>query len=62
MSKTCYWDEKLKMQCERDCTPAEEAEIAARKAAPPPSPPPPTLKEFLVTKGTITQSEADGVK
>jgi hypothetical protein len=35
MSKTLEWDSLLHRQVERDCTPAEEDEIAARKAAPP---------------------------
>lgn len=38
MSKVCYWDSASHSQKERDATPAEEAEIAARKAAPPPVP------------------------
>lgn len=38
MSTVCYWDSESQSQKERDCTPEEEAEIAARKAAPPPVP------------------------
>ena len=29
--KTCYWDNETKQQLERDCTPAEVAEIELRK-------------------------------
>jgi hypothetical protein len=35
MSTTCYWDEEAGEQRERDCTPEEESEIAARRNAGP---------------------------
>ena len=34
--KTCYWDNETKQQLERDCTPAETAEIELRKLPQPP--------------------------
>lgn len=36
--KVCYWDEVTQSQKERDATPAEVAEIEARKTAPAPVP------------------------
>ena len=35
MYKVCYWDAEAKAQKERDATPAEVAEIDARRNAPP---------------------------
>jgi hypothetical protein len=32
MDYVCYWDEKTKTQKTRPCTPAEQAEVDARRA------------------------------
>ena len=47
MSKTAYWDDATQSTLVRDCTPEEEAEIAARKNAPPPVPQSVTRRQAL---------------
>ena len=43
--KTVYWDVETQSQKERDCTPAEVAEIEAAKNAPPPVPAQVTMRQ-----------------